>query len=374
MSRRQDYIARIRYQNELPPPPCAPKLLNIAIDSKKLAAASTLSSVMRKFPINVEVNRELGMPLDLTAIPGIFERGDESGVYPYPGTVTLDPKDRALLREPMGSSTSSKSQHGVAFLRRTEYISSEALKQTQATTKADILKQKTREQKENLPEERLKNIEAAFDAASSDLKSLKHPKKKGVTAVESIPLLPDFKMLDLQYISVKMVGSASFKNSKRKFTDDELQTALFAHNTVGNDEWMSFYAAADEETATKVKAREDLPTDTLAPGMDEEDVFTFSRVQDNDLDFHLLDAQYEEVAISISDDRTKAVYVPIAGRANLKRRRVAKEKQEMIDEMTVDEIKLSYREITADESIARDNERSVFDPVDYQYSEIPEKS
>lgn len=76
---RQDYIARIRYQNELPPPPCPPKLLDIPIDLDQLTSSSFLSGMVQKTPVNVEVDMDLGMPLDMTEIPGIFEKGDESG-------------------------------------------------------------------------------------------------------------------------------------------------------------------------------------------------------------------------------------------------------------------------------------------------------
>lgn len=76
----QDYIARIRYSNTLPPPPGLPKLLDIpdpSLSSGQYTAASYASRLIREQPLNIEADAELGMPLNLIGLPGVFE-GDES--------------------------------------------------------------------------------------------------------------------------------------------------------------------------------------------------------------------------------------------------------------------------------------------------------
>lgn len=74
----QDYIARIRYSNALPPPPGPPKLLDIPTDGlARYTSASFASRMAREQPLNIEVDAELGMPIDLVGMPGIFD-GDES--------------------------------------------------------------------------------------------------------------------------------------------------------------------------------------------------------------------------------------------------------------------------------------------------------
>ena len=74
----QDYIARIRYENGLPPPPGAPKLLDIPTDGLNYyASAAFASRLARSQPLNIEADAELGMPIDLVGMPGIFD-GDES--------------------------------------------------------------------------------------------------------------------------------------------------------------------------------------------------------------------------------------------------------------------------------------------------------
>lgn len=74
----QDYIARIRHENALPPPPGAPKLLDIPVEGLDYyTSAAFASRLSRKQPLNIEADAELGMPINLVGMPGIFD-GDES--------------------------------------------------------------------------------------------------------------------------------------------------------------------------------------------------------------------------------------------------------------------------------------------------------
>ena len=77
----QDYIAKIRYSNALPPPPCPPKLLDIpntGLSSGQYTSAGFASRLAREQPLNIEADAELGMPIDLVGVPKVFD-GDESG-------------------------------------------------------------------------------------------------------------------------------------------------------------------------------------------------------------------------------------------------------------------------------------------------------
>lgn len=80
---QQDYIARTRYSNALPPPPNPPKLLdipNVGLSSGQYTNPGFASRLAREQPLNIEANAELGMPLDLVGMPGVFD-GDESCKY-----------------------------------------------------------------------------------------------------------------------------------------------------------------------------------------------------------------------------------------------------------------------------------------------------
>ncbi|ODV63003.1 uncharacterized protein ASCRUDRAFT_68794 [Ascoidea rubescens DSM 1968] len=176
MSRaRQDYIARIRYQNDLPPPPCPPKLIKYdnnpdILSSKSLINSNhLLSNLFRKNPFNdlIPFDSNLGMPLDVSALPGIFDGSNipqnfinplnDSTKFPslYPlfqvneqdiinknnnagnnendfsfdynnnnnSTIPLHPNDKLLLRDPNLLSNQNKAiDNPVSFLRRTEYV------------------------------------------------------------------------------------------------------------------------------------------------------------------------------------------------------------------------------------------------------------
>ena len=79
-SGRSDYIARIRYLNKLPQPPNPPKLLHIpgeGLDGNHYTEGSYASRLVREQPLNIEADSELGMPIDLVGLPGVFD-GDES--------------------------------------------------------------------------------------------------------------------------------------------------------------------------------------------------------------------------------------------------------------------------------------------------------
>jgi hypothetical protein len=76
----QDYIARIRYSNTLPPPPNPPKLLDIpdvSLASGQYTSTNFAARLSREQPLNIEADAELGMPLNLIGLPGVFD-GDES--------------------------------------------------------------------------------------------------------------------------------------------------------------------------------------------------------------------------------------------------------------------------------------------------------
>lgn len=75
----QDFIARIRFSNALPPPPNPPKLLdipNMGLASGQYTTPGFASRLAREQPLNIEADAELGMPLDLVGMPGVFD-GDE---------------------------------------------------------------------------------------------------------------------------------------------------------------------------------------------------------------------------------------------------------------------------------------------------------
>lgn len=83
---KQDYIARIRYSNKVPPPPNPPKLLNIpgtGLGDGHFLEGSYGARLVREQPLNIEVDSELGMPINLVGLPGIFDGDERCSCLPH---------------------------------------------------------------------------------------------------------------------------------------------------------------------------------------------------------------------------------------------------------------------------------------------------
>lgn len=75
----QEYIASLRYRNDLPPPSMPPKLLDIPHEGlARFCSPGFASNLARRTEPNIDVDAEGGMPIDLVGIPGLH-LGDESG-------------------------------------------------------------------------------------------------------------------------------------------------------------------------------------------------------------------------------------------------------------------------------------------------------
>lgn len=127
---RQDYIAKVRYINNLPPPPLNQMIeYNVTNPIPFLTEANQLmSSLFRKENFKTfisAVDEESGMNLNLLNNTDVLESGDNRAIHSLVKDdveVKLHEKDRALLRD-AGIPYLAKSEPGVSFLRRTEYIS-----------------------------------------------------------------------------------------------------------------------------------------------------------------------------------------------------------------------------------------------------------
>jgi hypothetical protein len=75
----QEYIASLRYRNDLPPPEMPPKFLDIPHEGlERFLTPGFASNMARREEPNIDVDAEGGMPIDLVGIPGLH-LGDESG-------------------------------------------------------------------------------------------------------------------------------------------------------------------------------------------------------------------------------------------------------------------------------------------------------
>ncbi|KAM5351409.1 hypothetical protein ACJ41O_004132 [Fusarium nematophilum] len=196
----QDFIARIRFSNALPPPPHPPKLLDIpntGLASGQYTTPGFASRLAREQPLNIEADAELGMPLDLVGMPGVFD-GDERSIQAPAHAPALHPHDRPLLRPIAALGKPKVAEANVSFLRRTEYISSTVTKRHDGPTPRALLSRANKgrrvEPAADSPHVIKRKIDLSFEHAEQDLKDpkrVKHPTKKHLKLVDASPLIPD---------------------------------------------------------------------------------------------------------------------------------------------------------------------------------------
>jgi hypothetical protein len=218
----QDYLARVRYSNALPPPPFYPKFLDIpntGLSSGLYTSPHYASRLAREQPLNIEADAELGMPIDLVGIQGVFE-GKEEKIMFDEDPAPLHPKDRELLRPLNALGKPVASTNAVSFLRRTEYLSGKSMVNKAANNAlmgGRNAKQNNKSKTTNKddPISILRGIVKGFNIANpqdaytgeDDQKNLvgapiteaerqawknpKHPTKSGLKLLDSYPILPD---------------------------------------------------------------------------------------------------------------------------------------------------------------------------------------
>ncbi|KAK3942422.1 RNA polymerase II-associated protein 1 [Diplogelasinospora grovesii] len=304
----QDYIARIRYSNALPPPPNPPKLLDIpntGLASGQYTAPGFASRLSREQPLNIEADAELGMPLDLVGMPGVFD-GDESSIQAPTQTPLIHPHDRLLLR-PLSTLGKPKiGEASVSFLRRTEYISGSTVQIKSSSTSTVFLNksssggnasnaalkrpekrkaQSSPEPDKGSPAWIRRRIEKSFEVAAAhlaDRSKVRHPSKRNVKCVDAFPLLPDLEAFPDSgaYVTVKFstnpvasndvydtrLLSGIFKPIERSAAEEQAFDAAMAaherdpaHNPrPSNMMNYDFFLADAQETAEKFRTKFDV--------------------------------------------------------------------------------------------------------------------
>ncbi|ETN42756.1 uncharacterized protein HMPREF1541_01914 [Cyphellophora europaea CBS 101466] len=216
---RQDLIVSSRYQNRLPPPPFAPKFLEIdtgGID--QYLTTSFASSLARREEPNIDVDAEGGMPIDMIGIPG-YLAGDESAIMAPERPPILDPADQELMLS-VDQIKKQGAGNNVSFLRKTQYLSTSSIRSTDPFTKNARSRQpvsmKTappvdRDDKENVK----RHVQKGFDLAYPDSipynvsevtqiqrtkqerEAWEHPihpsGDQSIRPVDYYPVLPDFE-------------------------------------------------------------------------------------------------------------------------------------------------------------------------------------
>ncbi|KAM9907551.1 hypothetical protein OXX79_000893 [Metschnikowia pulcherrima] len=401
---RQDYIAKVRYINNLPPPPLNPKFLKYNTTTPLTPAQENeylLSSLFRKENFNpyiAQIDEEYGMPLNVLQVAGFLD-GSAKNALSASNSVPLHAKDRALLRD-AGVGKINKSEPGVSFLRRTEYIAERS-----ASAKPEEKPSAKREPANDRvdPDSQLLAVEQSFDDAQKSLdnyKELRHPRKTKLRATAAFPLLPDTGLMDTTFMAVKFTGSASMSRElqaqrsreKGKFDEqlhrDALTCAVYRPITSEDGEWVSVYQMKDKAALQELKSKLDStekeqPANLLDGDDTDAPAYRFRHHKNYDMSYHPFSKPYEELALKFvsesgeseepaigenSKKRRAAYYCPISGRVELKKHRASTntEINRFLDESTMDYIDFKLREPNTNELRKMDNVRSEYDPMEYE--------
>ncbi|GAV56345.1 hypothetical protein ZYGR_0BB01220 [Zygosaccharomyces rouxii] len=371
MSKKQDYIAKIRYDNRLPAPLLPPRLLKYNVNPEEEADSSELiTSLYTKTSVTplIKVNEDLGMPLDLMKIPGMLDHMDTKYLYDFDG-VKLQPEDRMLLRDPGVDKLPKTDISKVSFLRRTEYIStaitSHHHNQIEESKKRAASEMEEEEELLNAPQ-LLEKVENTFDCMTNDLSNLQHPVKKKLRAVKTWNLLPDTASMDQNYFLLKMVGSALLDKKEKESL--ALSTAIFRPVELEEDEWISMYTTEPKDSDILGGEVEKNLEDNLQEDPNADKVYKFKRLRD----FALKQVppqghsgSFGELSLVLNDEKGIAYYKPLRSRIELRRRRVNDVIKPLVREHNLDQINVTLRNPTTQEAKVRDKLRMQFDPIDF---------
>ena len=175
----------------------------------------------------------------------------------------LDPEDRALLMNPLDvkDSKTSRPRPIVPWLRRTEYISSDSkqygrLADNSVETKMGISIMKDDKLKTIMSQtiqDRIEAIEESFvKAAKVNLATLKHPSDPNLTAMEMVPIFPDFEFWPNEYTLASYDEDPLVKADDAQH-DDKLESSILKPlvNPTDQSMFLAYYTPTDD-TLTKL--------------------------------------------------------------------------------------------------------------------------
>lgn len=390
-SRKQEYIARIKYSNELPPPIIPPKLLRYPINkNEEVDSPQLITSLFTKTNVTplINIDNDLSMPMDLMNIPGLLNKNDTTFLYGF-DNIKLNDKDRILLRDPRIDRIVKTDTSKVTFLRRTEYLSSTMASNSNNANKnndeygasSSLNKKRSRSDYDDGYDRMLNSseivnkVESTFDKMSHDLTTFKHPIKRNLKAVKVWDLLPDTASMDQNYFTLRLVGSAALDTKEREKLS--LNTTIFRPVELEEDEWISMYTINNKNDSKILEENYEklIDNDNSTSTSIDNKVFKFKRLRDFDMkqvvtmptniNLNNNSNPFGEVSIIFNNDKKIAYYKPLRSRIELRRRRVNDIFKNLVKEHNVDQLNIKLRNPTTKEANIRDRLRMKFDPINF---------
>ncbi|KJH45586.1 Paf1 [Dictyocaulus viviparus] len=208
-SRGSDFICKPRFRNTLPDVPFPGKFLPCPFVELERFIDYKPTSLEMEYKFEVQCEMDMGLNLDLID-PNTYKVDPNIEIQ-------LNEKDAILLEDEDSNAKQIKrsAQHSkvVPWMRKTQYISSEFNRFGVAADRQEIkVGYNLTKNKENLSifrdrQSQINLIKKSFEDSKVPLR--KHFSKKGVTAVEEIPILPDFELWKFPFALVQFDADPS---------------------------------------------------------------------------------------------------------------------------------------------------------------------
>ncbi|XP_065563049.1 RNA polymerase II-associated factor 1 homolog [Artemia franciscana] len=252
VEKRTDIVCRVKYSNNLPDIPFDLKFISYPFASNRFIKYKQ-TSLERSYKYDVLAEHDLGVAIDLvTNNPNIVTDTNAK----------LDPADERLFEEdsihtPQDSKRSAQHRKTVSWLRRTEYISTEATR-FQPTTAIEKAEAKVgynvkKSLKEDLlysdKESQIKAIEKTFEDAKVPIE--RHHNKAGVYPVEILPALPDYELWKYPCAQVIFDADPAPANMSASHQMEEMSQAMIRGVMDETGEQFVAYFLPTEETMEK---------------------------------------------------------------------------------------------------------------------------
>ncbi|RWS27766.1 RNA polymerase II-associated factor 1-like isoform 1 [Leptotrombidium deliense] len=250
---RSELICRIKYSNTLSDIPFDPKFITYPFDSNRYVQYNA-TSLERTYKHDLLTEHDLGVNIDLInpdtySVPNEFIKSQQ-----------LPLEDERLLEEETTPQTDSKRSHHhnkvVPWLKKTEYISTEfnrygaSSEKTETKVGYNVKKLLKDEQSYMDRDSQIAAINKTFEDAKKPI--TEHHSKRGVTAVEILPVFPDFSLWKYPFAQVQFDADPAPASKS-----DEMSQAMIRGMVDEQGEQFVAYFLPTEETIKKRKRDEE---------------------------------------------------------------------------------------------------------------------
>ncbi|ESW96059.1 hypothetical protein HPODL_02697 [Ogataea parapolymorpha DL-1] len=184
-------------------------------------------------------------------------------------------------------------------------------------------------------------------------------------------------MLDQNFYDIKFSSSSSLKKertNKRKAEEpSDIKAPLFKLISLSDTtNFMTLYTANDNDcdlvNALLSDTTENAPVSSPEEAKPSSDkIFTYQKLRDYDSNSRMSSnaGLFRQLAITFDEKTSTALFVPIKGKIELKKRRIDNFIEPKLRALSYDVINLNIREPTRTEINERDIRRSNFDPMEF---------